>query len=69
MGNRLLHVTHIARFEVHRSSTNARLDNGHHAFAADVVLPLIRILMPMKLPHPAGMYGDDVDVRPRQLGA
>src|SRR5206468_5372359 len=61
MRQRLLNVTYIARIEVHCAGTGAGADYCHACFAADVVLPLVGILMPMQFAHTARVHGNDRD--------
>src|SRR3954453_21435559 len=61
MRQRLLDVAHIAGFEVHGASAAAGAEYRHSRLTADVVLPLIRVGMPVELTHTAGVDSYDCD--------
>ena len=63
MEQSLLDVSDVALLKVYRASFVACVYHGHSPLAVNVVLPLIRIWMPVQFPQPTRMNGDEVPSR------
>src|SRR4051794_36374116 len=49
-------VTYVAGVEIHCEHIGSRIEHPHAPFALDVILPFVRIWMPMHLPQRAGPH-------------
>jgi len=47
----LLHVAHVASLEIRSSGTRSCCEHRHSSLAADVVLPLVGVRMPVEFTH------------------
>jgi len=50
----LQYVSYVACSKIHRPGTSTRGEDSHRSLAADVVLPVIRIRIPVRFGHPYG---------------
>src|SRR5207302_4182920 len=54
----LLHVSDVSLLKIHCPLSVPRRDHCHSSLATDVVLPFVRVWMPVQFPQSSGMNGD-----------
>ena len=64
MAKAFLHVADIARKKIRRRGFRPGIEDRHPPLALDVVLPLIRIRVPMHFPYAARLYRDHARRQP-----
>src|SRR6267142_517049 len=52
-----LDVADVARIEIHRHRIRAGIEDRHASLSLDVILPFVRVWMPVHLAHTAGTNG------------